>query len=196
MADFDWTPQRLEAAQLVASGELTFVQIADRVGVTSRSLYSWRDTPEFAAYVEELRSEFRQYIRRRGIAILERRVDAQNDRWMRMQRVIAERAADPAMAEVAGGTTGLLVRQLKSLGSGENATIVEEFEVDVGLLKEIREVEKQAAQELGQWTEKVEATGSGSYEVRYVNDWRAHSADAPSQPPLPPPRPANGQDAG
>lgn len=71
-----------------------------------------------------------------------------------MKQVIDERAIDPEMMKAAGGSTGLLVRKLKQIGSGENAELVEEFEVDTGLLKEMREHEKQAAQELGQWVER------------------------------------------
>lgn len=69
-----------------------------------------------------------------------------------MLRVIEARSKD--MAEVPGGDTGLLVRKLKSIGSGENTKTVEEYAVDTGLLSELREHEKQAAQELGQWINK------------------------------------------
>src|ERR1017187_5622963 len=51
--------------------------------------------------------------------------------------------------EVPGGTTGLLVKDYK----GKDAdTLV--YKVDTGLLAELRNHEKQAAEELGQWSEK------------------------------------------
>lgn len=178
MANFTWDDRRREAAQLLARGNLSFEAISRKLEVSSRSIYEWRRDPEFMAYVAELEEEFKQAVRRRGIAVLERRVRAQNDRWNRMQRVILERAEAPEMANVPGGTTGLVVRKLKMLGSGENATVVEEFEVDTGLLKEIREVEKLAAQELGQWTEKVESSGGLKIQVEYV--------DGHPQDPTPP----------
>jgi hypothetical protein len=73
--------------------------------------------------------------------------------------VIAERAADPDMANVPGGRTGLLVRRVKVIGSGDNAREVCEYEVDTGLLKELRELEKQAAVEAGQWSTTSEVRG-------------------------------------
>ena len=46
-----------------------------------------------------------------------------------------------------------------ALSSGSRVVEVAEYAVDVALLREIREHEKQAAIELGQWTEKQEHTG-------------------------------------
>jgi hypothetical protein len=64
------------------------------------------------------------------------------------------------MQDVPGGRTGLLVRTIKSIGSGEKATTVEEFAVDTGLLREIRELELQVSKELGQFVEKHDVTGT------------------------------------
>ena len=41
------------------------------------------------------------------------RVQALQNRWDRMRRVIDERATSPAFANVPGGTTGLLVKDYK-----------------------------------------------------------------------------------
>lgn len=73
---------------------------------------------------------------------------------------MSERADD--MADVLGGSSGLLVRQVKQIGSGESSRIVEEYKLDTELLAEFREHEKQMAIELGQW-EEVAQTGSVSY---------------------------------
>ena len=68
--------------------------------------------------------------------------------------MIDERAASPDFAEVPGGTTGLLVKDYK----GKDAdTLV--YKVDTGLLAELRNHEKQAAEELRQWSEKRELPG-------------------------------------
>jgi hypothetical protein len=81
------------------------------------------------------------------------RIQALQDRWSTLRAAIAqlmtERAAD--MAEVPGGGTGLLVRQYQG-----GAPI---YKVDTGLVSLIAQLlahEKQAAEELGQWTEKRE----------------------------------------
>ena len=81
------------------------------------------------------------------------RVQAMQDRWSMLRAGIAqlmiERAAD--MAEAPGGGTGLLVRQYQG-----GAPV---YKVDTGLVSLIGQLlahEKQAAEELGQWTEKRE----------------------------------------
>jgi hypothetical protein len=45
--------------------------------------------------------------------------------------------------------------------------VVEEYEVDTGLLKALLDHEKQAAQELGQWSEKSKVE-QGPMQVRIV----------------------------
>lgn len=46
----------------------------------------------------------------------------------------------------AGGTTGYMVRDYKGLGA-----LMSVYKVDTGLLSELRAIERQAAEELGQW---------------------------------------------
>jgi hypothetical protein len=59
------------------------------------------------------------------------------------------------------------------LGSAEYPNIIEEYQVDTGLLKELREHEKQAAQELGQWSDKARVE-QGPMQVQVV--WSEHDA--------------------
>jgi hypothetical protein len=78
------------------------------------------------------------------------------------------------MVAVPGAETGLLTRTYKQIGSGEGAEKVEEYQVETGLLKELREHEKQAAQELGQWADKSKIE-QGPMQVRIVwSDQDAH----------------------
>lgn len=95
----------------------------------------------------------------KGIAVKQSRIDALNDRWERMKQVISERADDPNMKDIPGGTTGLLVHSTKAIGAGQSMQVIDEYNLDTGLLKEMREHEKQAAQELGEWVEKNEHGG-------------------------------------
>ena len=173
---------------LVAQDEQTDVQIAAACKISESTLERWKRHPEFAACVQEHRDAWREQIRERGIAERQNRVDAQNDRWRRMQMVVDARAEEHA--DVPGGESGLLVRQVKLvkvydagkagadaaddeddkphggalkrqrrsradiLESLQRSVEVEEYAVDTGLLKEFRELEKLAAQENGQWTER------------------------------------------
>jgi AcrR family transcriptional regulator len=156
---FEWSTVKETAALLVSEEELTLEEIAERVGVDRKTIYHWRKHPEFAAKVQALVEEFGNAIARKAISRRTRRLDALNRRWLGLQQIIVERAADPAMADVPGGKTGLVVKQTRRIGGGESARELEEFEVDVGLLKELREHEKQAAIEVGQWAERREVSG-------------------------------------
>jgi hypothetical protein len=171
---FVWTNRRAEAAQLLADDELPDHEIAAKVGVIRRTLAIWKLHPEFAARIKEIRDDYAAAIRARGIAERQNRVDAANDRHRRMQQVIDERAADPAMADIPGGRTGLLVAEpvlVKAYRSAvdpegqeiliptKESELVLKYGVDTGLSAEMRALEKQVAQDLGQWTEKQEHSG-------------------------------------
>jgi hypothetical protein len=194
---FQWTARSERAALLVAQDEQTDVQIAKACKISDRTLDRWKLHPEFAARVREHRDRWREEITARGIAERQNRVDAQNDRWRRMQMVVEARAEEHK--DVPGGASGLLVRTVKLVkvydagrapdaqaDDGDNDRVEEELEgqphggalrrrrrtrtdvleslqrsvevdeyaVDTGLLKEFRELEKLAAQENGQWTER------------------------------------------
>lgn len=123
--------------------------------------------------IQEAISEQIAEIRRKGIALHQNRVDELVDRHRLLKQVIAERAADDGLAEVPGGSTGLVVKRLKVVKHTYDAdpddpdsrpsmqrVEVWESEVDTGLLRELREHEKQVAQELGEWVEKGELTGN------------------------------------
>jgi hypothetical protein len=156
---FPWSAANEAAAWDVAEDALTDAEISAKADVTRQTLCNWKSHPDFAARVEGHRSAIREAVRSRGIAIKENRVAALEDRWRRLRRVIEQRAASPQFAEVPGGSTGLISRDQKGLGKGEDFEIVDVYRVDTGLLKELREHEKQAAQELGQWADKHEISG-------------------------------------
>lgn len=136
-------------------------------------LLVWSQQHSWQQRLADITEAERQAIVSQGIADKVERVRAQNDRWHRMRQVIAERAEAPETQDVAGGKTGLIVHNVKGVGKGEDFQLIDLYEVDTGLLKELREHEKQAAQELGQWSEKHELTGKdgGAIEVK-VDDAR------------------------
>lgn len=127
-----WSQPKEEAAELVAEDRLTNEQIAEKCSCSVATLKRWKKIAEFAARVDELIAAYRRTAQRRAIAQVGRRVDALQDRWRRMQRVIEERAEDPSMQEIPGGETGILVRTVKGLGRGADFQVVEEYEVDTG----------------------------------------------------------------
>lgn len=177
-----WSAKRFRAATLLAEDELTDNEIAAEVDVCRDTINAWKRVPEFTACIAKLAAEFGERAGRYAIARKTRRIAALDDRWGRMLEVIEERAASPEMEDVPGGRTGLLVRTERSVGSGPAQQIVEEFTVDTGLLRELREHEKQAAQEMGQWIEKQELTGKGGTPIAFIEVPAPQSPLAPELP--------------
>ena len=69
----------------------------------------------------------------------------------KLLQVISERALDPDFADVPGGKTGLVVKNVKGIGRGA----IEVFEVDTATVRELRAVQQQVAEELGQHIQRV-----------------------------------------
>jgi hypothetical protein len=147
---FRWSEAKAEAAALLAEDALTDEEIADRVGNTRMQLARWKRHPEFAARVARLADDLGAIAARQAIGRRARRVRALQERHEKMLAVIEARALEHA--GVPGGSTGLLVRTVRGIAG----VAVDFYEVDTALLRELREHEKQAAQELGQWVERKE----------------------------------------
>jgi len=154
-----WFGRRARAAELVAADLLTDTQIGAKCGVTERTIERWKLVPEFAARVEERRLALVAAVQDLGIADRRNRVAAQDERWRRMRALMDARAGD-LPEHVAGGETGLLVRQVKAVGYGPLQRFVDEYALDAALLAELRKLEEHTAKELGQWTEKHEVSES------------------------------------
>ena len=149
-----WSHARETAASLVADDTLSDIEIASKAGVGKATLERWKKVPQFYARVLEIREALRktavEVALQYGIANCRERMICLNELWNRLQRVVSERAKAPDMQNIPGGRTGLLVRRVRSIGGDDT---VDEYAVDTGLLQELREYAKQAAQEMGQWVE-------------------------------------------
>ncbi len=191
------TSKQIQAAALLAADEISDEAIAERLGVARKTLQRWRELPDFLDAMADHNHRVETAMLRLDIAKRHKRVAILNDLQNKMLTVIDERAAhyqvieienaitetdQRRMARVAaemfgttdetvvppGGTTGIVVRQLKMVGSGMSAKIVEEFAVDTGLIKELRANQEQAAKELGQWVDRSEQSGSLTSRVQIV----------------------------
>lgn len=158
MAAFKWDETKETAAVLLAVGELTNEEVAEKVGVDRVTLYRWSLLQEFKDRITANQEEIRKRVFSEGVADLAGRVRRYNKRWNQINRIFEARAADATHAGVPGWETGLLCHEQKSIGSGELATVIDQYKVDVGTIKEERELAKQAAQELGQWEEKTKTS--------------------------------------
>lgn len=149
---FRWTAQRKRAALLLAEDEMSDAEIAETLGIARSTLSTWKVRPEFAAQVGDYVGELQSRMLRYRIAKKRERVKTLDVLHAKLLTVIEERAEEGMAAPGAG--TGLIVRQLKMIGAGRDAEMVEEFAVDNGTIRQIMAIEEQAAKELGQWVEK------------------------------------------
>ena len=157
---FRWDKPRLTAARLTAANEMNNTRIAEEVGITTTTLQRWQSHPDFKAKVADYLAEIESDMLRLPIAKKHVRVARLQDLQERLQMVLDDRQAAYLKEDtVIAGRSGAIVKQTKSVGSGENARIVEESVFDAALFREIRAIDEQAAKELGQWIDKGELTG-------------------------------------
>lgn len=165
---FQWTPQRQEAALCVAEG-MSYHKISKRISVPGNTIRGWVYHKQFKQVVEILRKEIREEILNHGVAQRLQRIRRLNNAWEGLQDVIESRktfyeqrrsdvTAEDTYEDIPGVETGLVVTEHKIIGQGPNAREVIHHKVDTAILSELREIEQQAAKELGQWTEKSELT--------------------------------------
>ena len=144
-----------QAALLVAEDKATDAAIASRMGIAKRTLERWKGKPDFAARVEQHRAAWHRAATQEGMADGVGRIRALKERVAGLSRVIEERAADPHFQPVPGGRTGFLTQRARIVGSGEKARVVWEHPLDVALLRELRALERQLAQEVDAWHKKA-----------------------------------------
>lgn len=101
----------------------------------------------------EVRAAFEKESLEEGLARRAMRVAAKMERHRLLCRVIEERGRAEYMRGIEGGQTGVLVREYR--GSSDLPV----YKVDAALLKELRDLEREIAIEVGQWTEKRELSG-------------------------------------
>lgn len=142
--------KQLKAAQLIVLKGMRRVAVCKRLKMSRSTIWEWEQQPEFRAEIARLLLEIERRMLHLKIAVRAHRVYSLNNRWLALQQIVRERGENSEYAKVPGGKTGLLVKRLKVIGKGEDAQLVEEWEVDTGLLAELRACETQAAKELGQ----------------------------------------------
>ena len=163
-------PKRHRAAILCAEDELSDERIAETVGIARRTLTRWKTDPEFAALVGDYHGKIVGAALKLPIAKKHKRVAVLNDLHTKALQVIEKRAeryasdlddaesADNAVRRMFGdatpeeAATGLMVRQETANTTGK---VTVNWQFDRALVAEIRDLEKQAATELGQWQERA-----------------------------------------
>ena len=160
-----WTRQREQAALAIAEDSETDDVIAAGLGVTRRTLARWKGEPAFQARVAEHQAGWQQELRDLGLADRRNRLGHLNDLAGRLGNLIEERANDPALANVPGGKTGLIVAEPVvvrvfevdgeqddgPLTPAKQRVVLYRYTVDIATLRELANLAKQAAQDVGQW---------------------------------------------
>jgi len=145
------TGRQERAAVFVAEDHFSDHEIAAKVGIKRPTLAKWKLLPLFCARVQEITQELAERALRQGIARRDRRLTVLQRTANRLLQVMEERAADPALAKIAGGKTGLIVsKPLASAGE----LLGFEYAVDTATIRELRATLEQAAKELGQFVER------------------------------------------
>lgn len=160
-----WSEKREQGARIAAAveqgEEWPVRKICEATGYKEPSVRAWLQHPDFLARVEEMRTIRNHRIMRLGIANRLGRLNEAKDRHGRLKQVIDARAAaasaDPEKAP--GAESGALARELKTLGTGDSQQVIAEYKFDAPLFRELREIEKQVAIEVGDWAEKRELSG-------------------------------------
>jgi 16S rRNA A1518/A1519 N6-dimethyltransferase RsmA/KsgA/DIM1 with predicted DNA glycosylase/AP lyase activity len=147
----DDQPRAERMCLLLAEDRLTDRAIAEDVGISTSTLWHWKRKPECQARIKLYQQEMATHAFRQGIAQRENRLGALADRWKRMHALMEARAQAYDSPEIPGGSTGLIVEEVKVSPKGDKTVV---YSFDRALFQEMRETEKQAAIELGQWTEK------------------------------------------
>ncbi len=143
-------PQRQEIDRELVSGSFSFRTVSDRNGVSKTALLRHKASHlpgSLTRAAARSREEVEDRLLEHSITRKAERVAVLGDLRDRLLTVAAARGA--TMGDVPGGQTGLLTRRIKSIGQGEFAEKVEEFELDDTLIRSVERLQSLAARELG-----------------------------------------------
>src|SRR5260221_8768823 len=113
---------REEAAQFLATGRYTRKEIAQKCGISERTLYLWEKKDKFVARVQAINEEFRERVTRRGLALKDNRIGELTSLYNRLEMLLELRAARPEFEFLPGHATGLLaINEISPLKSDQLA---------------------------------------------------------------------------
>ncbi len=210
---FRWTPNKEQACILLAEDALSIPQIAKQIHVNECTIDRWKKVAEFKERIAANTKLFLERCLQSGLARKENRLAALTDLHQRQMQIVAERGASKEMQKIPGGSTGLVAMTWNILDLGPDPNkykggkpakaaskqlikkygkrLIQEYEADTGLSREIRGTLEHVARELGQWEEKTQVKVSGELSIAEVLRDRRHrreaaeaSAAVSPQPPI------------
>ena len=145
----------LLAARLAYDGNLTDEQIAVRVERNRATLNRWKQSDIYKRETARLAEIARTQNANVLLRSRDYRLEKLQNRHDKLLQVIAERAEYLELQNVPGGKTGALVLEPRTVAG--RPVVVAKF--DAALFREIRDLERQAAEECGQYGEASEDAG-------------------------------------
>lgn len=148
---------------LQVEGHLSRQQMRQALQISSSELRRIESDPDVQNLIDSTLEAYRLQILRSGVARRELRIQAKNERWQLLNRIRQQRTSItdpespfyiPSSSSIPGADTGLLTRSLKTIGSGMNQEIVEEWKLDKDLLTLLSDIEDEVAKETGQSFER------------------------------------------
>jgi len=110
--------RQARAIQLFADGA-TWSDVQQAVGVSRSTLAAWRRDPIFTARLQAAIDQRVAALAAAGITAKANQLRILQDEWLRTQRILDERAADPIVAKAPGGASGLITRRYRVLPSAD-----------------------------------------------------------------------------
>jgi hypothetical protein len=138
-----------KAAALLATGH-SISQTAAACGVAERTVLRWKREPKFLSAYQRAQDEQRHRIIGEGAAVKQFRIAALRRRRVQLLRIAAARAGNPARGGVEWDTSGFLIQKEVCVGGGQFGKFILEYRLDTALLCELRAIERQIAEEMGE----------------------------------------------
>lgn len=160
---FMWDHKRTRAADLMTDTRYSERDICDMTGLAMPELRWLQTQPDFMDAFEAAKAEQTRRVMNTGVASREFRINQLNRRHQLLSRLMDQRSAsmdpeseffDAETLGVPGVDTGLLVKKTRGIGSGPTMMIVNDFELDRGLLSAFKEIEEHVGKETGQLMER------------------------------------------
>lgn len=157
---WEWTRVRVRAVKLAAEDELSDEKIAKELGIGHRTVQTWQARPEFQARKKQIRAAWEARIFDLGVANKANRIKMLDGLNRKQERIMQARSEDPDIdVQASGGDTGLIVKEIKRIGKGDEKMEIIEVSYDAAFSREYRATLQQAAEEMGQIVSRRELSG-------------------------------------
>lgn len=171
-----WDRRKTKAAVLLASGDHNRDKICELVPCDKNTLARWKRVPEFRDRVQEIRDEILDDLVSHGVGNKSRRIRRLNKHWEDLMQVLTTKDLNAKLEGLHGEHGGMLAARRVDdweVKDGKRKKITKTifvFDRDVPrILKEMREIEKAAATEVGDFIQKIQLDPSdGSEPVRIL----------------------------